>query len=177
MEELLEKITSSPTHLQQILWISGPPGSGKTTTLFWLYQQCKMLSSFCSVVIPMHRMSVMNESILTKLRTAQGSLLVFVDFSKPLNITLNCFENIQTLLLGIWNNVAIPRAHTIVIATSSNFLVYLKTSTAASGIRTLYQRSAVYETKKFSAEQANEYVSSVANSEVILELSKIYQNC
>lgn len=40
MEELVE-VTEVETPEQNVVWINGPPGSGKTTTLYWLYKQCK----------------------------------------------------------------------------------------------------------------------------------------
>lgn len=145
-----------------MVWIAGPPGSGKTTTLYWLYKQCKDKDDCYALPIPAHNLEC-NLSLVKSEVPQSGLLLVFIDINKPLELSSVNLNSLERLLSGelflFRHNVK------FVIAVSSNFPVYLNTSYAGTTLRSYFNSHPVYRTEAFSSNQAMEYLASILNNE------------
>ena len=59
--ERLFKLLLQPDKLRppepHVIFLEGPPGTGKSTTLYWAYQQCKHMAHCHPVAIPLKAMT------------------------------------------------------------------------------------------------------------------------
>lgn len=177
MEELMNKIYSESCN--NIIWIHGPPGSGKTTTLYWLYEQCKKLNTVYCVCVPVHHLDKKDYVSLLQSKigaTPQESrLLLFVDVTKPLQLNDVCVTHLEELFAATFCKDGKDLEAEFIIAVSSNFSLYLKTSPAATVLRDSCITTPVYKTKTFTENQSSLFVSTVNDSSLkqsILDVSK-----
>lgn len=91
-------------------------------------------------------------------------LFFFIDINKPLDLTHDNLLDLDRLLsdrmLGFPNKLNAK----FIVAVSSNFPLYLKTSPASTGLRAMFNSQPVYTTKAFSCDQANRYLSKVSDA-------------
>lgn len=57
MEEIYKYVIGSERGAKMV--IAGPPGTGKTTTLFWLYQQFKTFTNYEVMAVPIQGASAL----------------------------------------------------------------------------------------------------------------------
>ena len=93
MAELLRVLETGNEY--GVIFILGPPGTGKTTSLYWLYKQCQGLPQFHPIAIPLHRLGDMHGDVLTLISNKEENqqLVFLIDLSSPriyLWITASC---------------------------------------------------------------------------------------
>lgn len=149
-----------------MVWIDGPPGSGKTTTLYWLYKRCKDLSDCNPVAIPLHSIGDQHyqNMVTEKIKSQPSNLYFFIDISKPREISMDNLRYLERLLTGRINGLQSKLKAKFVVSVSSNFLLYLKTSSACTFLRSLFYSRPVYTAVAFSPTEARQYLTSVISN-------------
>lgn len=159
MEELMELVYKMESRM---VWITGPPGSGKTTTLYWLYKQCKNREDCCAIAIPTHMLECYLEDVQS-MCVSDKSLYLFIDINKPLELSRDSLNSLERLLSG--ELLCFRPNVKLIIAVSSNFQLYLKTSSACTQLRSYFFQCPVYTTETFNSCQAREYLASITDEE------------
>ncbi len=122
----------------------------------------------CCVSIPIHSLHIkrIKDLIVSKVtnKPSECILFFFIDINKPLDLTHDNLLDLDRLLsdrmLGFPNKLNAK----FIVAVSSNFPLYLKTSPASTGLRAMFNSQPVYTTKAFSCDQANRYLSKVSDA-------------
>ncbi len=149
------------------IWIEGPPGSGKTTTLFWLYEQCKDAIGIHPVSVPIHHLDEAHykELLQDKIRAkpTDSQLVFFIDINKPLQLTTKNVTHLESILANRpYSTPTNLETAGFVCSVSSNFSLYLKVSPAATELRDqFYRNSGVYTTTRFTSDQSLSFLSDL----------------
>lgn len=119
MVELYELITRNEDPVYSV-FLEGPPGSGKTTTLYWLYQQLVVHRGYKPIAVPIRNLDECSSEILSAIVPAFGSQIVLcIDLIEPANE-----DNWKLLFKLIDSSYQNPNVK-IVFAVSSLFRVFL----------------------------------------------------
>ena len=84
MHELYETVVlGSDDH--EFVFLRGPPGLGKTTSLFWLYKQLQQLQGFFTVVIPFQTLDDRYEYVSSQVKQCPSTskLILLMDLWTP----------------------------------------------------------------------------------------------
>ena len=100
------------------IYLGGPPGVGKTTSLFWLYKQLVVLDNFLPVVIPFEDLGKYKKTVIDGARAQvtrfpQKKPVLLMDMLKPL-------QNMGNMALFRDIFLRIPNRR-VVVAQSSSF--------------------------------------------------------
>lgn len=120
MEDLYKAVTGTE---ESFFLLQGPPGSGKTTTLYWLYMQLvEKTSLYTTVCVPYKNLKNYADEIARTVAEISDTkvVVVFVDVIEP-RTGFKSLDHLFTLLTNIlYKNVK------VVIAVSSLFNAYME---------------------------------------------------
>lgn len=138
--------------------LSGPPGTGKTTTLYWLYQQFKNNPLYHTVAVAMTV-----ESKMTLEVPPGKQLILLADLVSPSTLTRSQYDSFMQLKLS--------KKCILIIAESSMFSVFstLNPSLSAQWDKLLVN-SKRFMTKPFTSAETSKYLSNLTTIPPGLEL-------
>ena len=159
-----------PNHLRTakptVIFLEGPPGTGKSTTLYWTYIQCKHMASWHPVAIPLLNMddATTQQAIVCTMQKKGGNqqIIGLVDLMRPYELTSRAYSAFCSRVL--------PSVSLIVFAASLSYAVYQATE-CGTRFLPLYQRALTIQTRPFSTALAAEYwrAHTSCSSEVNLQ--------
>ena len=159
-----------PNHLRTakptVIFLEGPPGTGKSTTLYWTYIQCKHMASWHPVAIPLLNMddATTQQAIVCTMQKKGGNqqIIGLVDLMRPYELTSRAYSAFCSRVL--------PSVSLIVFAASLSYAVYQATE-CGTRFLPLYQRAITIQTRPFSTALAAEYwrAHTSCSSEVNLQ--------
>lgn len=88
MEKLYKLVTAEK---ERYIFIKGPTGTGKTTSLFWLYQQLQQSEKYFPLAVPVNSLESFYEDIIAYIRAKKPKnkqLVLLVDVISPSLITI-----------------------------------------------------------------------------------------
>lgn len=144
------------------VYMSGPPGVGKTTALYWLYQVLKDQSGFFPVALPWEKLDEYGVDIQTNIsKCPEGDKLVLlVDLLSP---SLNPCKLLITIFMKY------PRS-ILVIALSSAYRLFVNTKPImCTGIYQLLLTAKEIKFKKFDDDTANSFLSLLCGEKATFE--------
>lgn len=141
MDELYKTVVGSDGNM--LIFLKGPPGVGKTTSLFWLYQQLKQLESFFTIVIPFQTLLDNFEYVSSRIKQCSSTdkkMVLLMDLLTP---TVDCIEQ-QKKFFQILAKSECANS-TVVIAQSSSFVLFchLKPNEASDWVETSYWATSI----------------------------------
>lgn len=153
------------------VYMSGPPGLGKTTALYWLYQVLKDQSGFFPVALPWEKLDEYGVDIQTDIsKCPEGDKLVLlVDLLSP---SLNPCKLLITIFMKY------PRS-ILVIALSSAYRLFVNTKPImCTAIYQLLLTAKEIKFKKFDDDTANSFLSLLCGEKATSEeIKKMLENC
>ena len=155
----------------EVIFILGPPGTGKTTSLYWLYKQCQGLPQFHPIAIPLHQLGDMHGDVLTLISNKQENqqLVFLIDLSSSRSLSV---DNCQLFR----NTVAVNSGVKLVLAASSSYAIYQSTATGGASFRTYYSLSYKLQSHPFNVDLARKFIQQLGKPteemEEIVETTK-----
>ena len=151
---------------EQHVCLQGPPGSGKTTTLFWLYSQFVDSPLFAVYPVPFREIKEVIETVKGKIMTdaaAAKTPILFVDLIEPNNVSVGLYLN--DLFSLITYTGAKRRDYKVVMAMSSLFSVNTTINPANfSSLIKFTNEARVMNIEAFKSDVATQYLNNMATS-------------
>lgn len=145
MKEILKFILAQEKKVT--ICIVGPPGTGKTTTLFWLYQQLKRNTCYHTRALPVKGSSSLSISFPEGKR-----LILLTDLYDPSTISTDDIQAFIELMLRHSGLISI-------FSLSSLFQVYRKLNAKKCSAWTkLFTTSICFKTKPFTPAETEQYL-------------------
>ena len=168
MLELYKQVLSCQ---EQVVFITGPPGLGKTTSLYWLYQQLQQLSDIFTVLVPFDVLCdyTYKKEVASEIqRCPEGSkLILLVDLLSP---SVDAKEQRKALM-----EIIVQANCKVVIAQSPSFRLYnVLKSVEATDWANCVVISKQVRLKPFSDELAKSFLSSLGSKENNIEMMVQY---